>query len=787
MRILGLIASALGIGEASGLQPASPGGATEALLGSINRVTLAAVAVWQAAMVIVTLASSATGSGPLALAQAFVAVLAMASRRRLRWRTLLAVGMAAAGVWCYLVSGDIDSALTFAACWQINFASFVAGLLVLRRYTVLMVMGSAAAASATILVFLPEWGIQLPVSVFVTQTTIVLAIRLGVGVLLRSSASVDRAIRDADAAALRSVSLAHVSARIAEESRVLHDTAINTFAAIASAGAGVKNYAQVRAQCARDVEQIAQLRGKRDASRTQGTSIAEVFDQPGLPVHRRGADDADVARIDRALPADMIRAVVGCVREAVNNASKHSGAAHVDIELLVKENELLVLVSDNGVGFAPDTAKKRGLAASIERRASEHGFDADVRSSPGAGTTVAVRVPLGAGEPARPALVDDSALADAARTTRRRAGMYWGVGVTAESIVLTLTGGTNEDLALLPMILVMGLSVLVTTVPAVRRTALAPLLLIVATSTVFFFSAQATGFGIVGPTHWQALAAAGPFVLLLSVTDNRPWRLTGAAAWIAAVVAIAVTTVPSSLTAAAIVVLAGLVGLGFSLVWGLFQGFMSKLSEVAADARHHEFEARMRGEREAAAQVSYRRWTEAGLDDADGLLRGIRDGAVDPGADSTRVACDQEERYLRQLVLISPELVHLGTSFMPLLRQARDAEVRLALRLGDRDASDTAIAASMAAVVQLNIAAAGRGGSLSATLFPVADGLQLTITGAGLRVPARIAEMSRLVRIGETELLEVDFATEAPKQREMATGGAGIADHTEQEAARGKL
>ncbi|WP_291279801.1 ATP-binding protein [Galactobacter sp.] len=757
MNLLRHVPSALGIRDHEGLQPVSPGPATEALLGAITRVVLIAATVWQAAMVAVTLVSLRPGAGFLASAQMLVALVAVAARRKSSCVPWLTIAMVFAGVWGYLVSGDIDSGLTFAACWQINFASFVAGLLVLRRYAIPMVMGLAAFAATTILVLLPGWGFQLPLSVCVTQTTIVLAIRLGVAFLLRSAAATDSDVRRADAAALRSESVAHVGARLAEESRLLHDTAINTFAAVASAGAAVNDERRVRLQCARDVEQVEQLRGARRGA--SGASIMEVFEHSRLPVRRQGASDAVIDRLDRDLPPDVTRAVVGCAREAVNNAAKHSGADHVDFALDADAREFLMRISDDGRGFDPESAAKRGLATSIEQRAKEFGIGAEVISVPGAGTTVTLRVPLEAGRLSKSVFVDDGALKEAASTSRRRAGAYWGIGVTAESIVLTLAGGTNEHLALLPMIAIMLVSSLVAASAVFRKTVLAPLILVAATVAVFALSARATEFGTVSPIHWQALAPTGPAVLLLSIRDGRPWRIAGAGIWVVVTMVIVLWTASKSPVGASIVAIAGLVGLGFSLVWMRFQEFMVKLSEVAADARRHEFESQLRGEREAAAQASYQRWTNAGLEAASELLRGIRDGALDPASDSTRSACDEEERYLRQLVLISPELACLGASFMSLLHLAREADVRLTLRLGDQDTSDVASAESIAQVVRSNIFAVGRGGWLSVTLFPVSDGLRLTLTGPSLRVPEQFRVGSRLVRLGETELLEIDFAT----------------------------
>ncbi|MDR2256674.1 MAG: ATP-binding protein [Arthrobacter sp.] len=758
MHLLTRVSSALGLGSPSGLTPDAPGGATATLLGAINRVVLVALCVWQAVMVATTVASPNAGTWVLAPAQALILLMALAARRKPGYVPWVWLAMVAAGAGSFLASGDIDSALTFAGCWQINFSSFVAGLLMLRRATIPLVVLSAAATSAMILVFLPGWGLELPISVCVTQTTIILAIRVGVSFLLSRAAATDRDISMADAAALHRESLAHRASRIAEESRVLHDTAINTFAAIASAGASVSDPAKVRRQCASDVEHVGELRDARSVDLT--ASIRDVFTQPGLPIRRLGADDAQLERVDRGLGAEATRAVVRCVREAVNNASKHSGAEHVDIDIAADANELVVRIADTGRGFDPELVAKRGLATSIERRARDHGIDVEVASAPGRGTTVTLRAALGQAESAPPVFVDDGALREAARTNRLRAGLYWGVGVTLESIVLTATGGTNEHLALLPMIALMIVAVASAAWPAFRRAVFASVLLIVATVLVFVLSARATGFGTVAPVHWQALAAAGPAVLFLSVREGRRWRLAGAGALAAAIMLVGGWTARESLTGAAIVLIAGVAGFGFSLVWVLFLDVMERLSEAALDARRHEFDARLAAEREAAAQASYERWTNAGLDAASELLRGIRDGALDPGADSTRAICDEEERYLRQLVLISPELIYLGTTFMPLLQMSREAEVRLTLRLGDQDTDDAATAMAMAQVVQENIAARGRGGRLSATLFPVSGGLQLTLTGEDLRVPERFSRESRLVRLGGMDLLEIDFFAE---------------------------
>jgi signal transduction histidine kinase len=75
------------------------------------------------------------------------------------------------------------------------------------------------------------------------------------------------------------------------------------------------------------------------------------------------------------------------VHEALNNAVRHAHATHIRVRL----NQHGVEVADDGVGFEPGRAELRsrhlGLT-SMEERARELGGTIEIRSAPGAGTTV---------------------------------------------------------------------------------------------------------------------------------------------------------------------------------------------------------------------------------------------------------------------------------------------------------------------------------------------------------------------------------------------------------------
>jgi signal transduction histidine kinase len=91
------------------------------------------------------------------------------------------------------------------------------------------------------------------------------------------------------------------------------------------------------------------------------------------------------------------RAVLGAVREALTNAGRHSGATRVTAYVEVTGEEVVALVRDRGRGFTvPAGGTGRGIPDSIHARVRRHGGTAEVRSTPGDGTAVELRIPVAA-------------------------------------------------------------------------------------------------------------------------------------------------------------------------------------------------------------------------------------------------------------------------------------------------------------------------------------------------------------------------------------------------------
>ncbi|KKI16928.1 MULTISPECIES: sensor histidine kinase [unclassified Leucobacter] len=742
------------------------GWAMTSVLRSIRRVALLVAAGWQLVMLLASVATLGPAAWPLVLAQLVLAATALIALKRRIPAFLIPLGMMGIGLWSYLASGDLDSALVFAACWEIDFASCLMGLLVLHRISIALVVVPAVATTATVLLALPAWGAQLPVAIIVTQSSIILAMRAGLPWLLRLAAETDAVTARAETASLRIETIRRTSARLAEESRTLHDTAINTLGAVANGGAGVADPERVRAQCARDIDLLRALRGERAPSGP--VRLRMLFDHVALPVHRAGLDDEDLERIEGRLGPERVRAVVACAREAATNAAKHSGADRVEILLAEDAGQLRVVVRDSGRGFDGAVPEGRGIASSILARADAAGFSAAVTSRPGAGTAVELRVPIrsaaagqgpelerGIGAPAWSGNDVDASVS----ALHGRAGDLWALGVTAISVVLTLGGGTNRFLALFPMLGVMLLAWAVSRSAVLRRApAVLSAILIACTCAVFFLSAAATAFGSAGAVNWQALAPTGAFVLLLSLDAGRTARFLGAAAWILLACGTAVIAWRISPTAAQITVIAALVGLGFVVVWETFRARVGRLAEQAERARQRVLEAELRAELDAAAQADHRRWTDAGLDASVELLRAIAAGEREPSDPALRLACAAEERYLRQLVQLSPELVHLSRSLVSAIRLARERAVDFSLRIGATDTGDEEAARDIAGTVLGGLRTAPRGSALSASLFPVGAALQLTLIGPGIAPQRPLGPGERHERVGDLELLELSYA-----------------------------
>ncbi len=93
------------------------------------------------------------------------------------------------------------------------------------------------------------------------------------------------------------------------------------------------------------------------------------------------------------------------MQDAVGNVWRHAAATSIVVRFGVVDDQLQVSVSDDGVGFDPEShrGESSGLA-SMRSFAALSGGELTVHSSPGAGTTVVARLGAGPANGASPPL-----------------------------------------------------------------------------------------------------------------------------------------------------------------------------------------------------------------------------------------------------------------------------------------------------------------------------------------------------------------------------------------------
>jgi len=112
------------------------------------------------------------------------------------------------------------------------------------------------------------------------------------------------------------------------------------------------------------------------------------------------ACELEVGDIDVRLSESHKTAVFRIVQEALTNVAKHARATRARIVLQQQDREILIHVSDDGVGFVPDgprPKRSRGLVG-MRERTYVFGGELRITSAPNAGTTLEIRLPLESGE-----------------------------------------------------------------------------------------------------------------------------------------------------------------------------------------------------------------------------------------------------------------------------------------------------------------------------------------------------------------------------------------------------
>ena len=199
----------------------------------------------------------------------------------------------------------------------------------------------------------------------------------------------------------------HDAGVLAERQRLaaeIHDTLAQGFTSIlmllqAADAAGTLDQARVHlgeaGRTAREnlAEARALIAGQPPAV-LNGSSLPEAVRwlagqlarETGIPV------GCDVTGTTRRLPTATEMVVFRCAQEAMANVRRHAVAASVTLGLDYQPGKVRLSVRDDGTGFDPASGCGHGLTF-MRSRVAQTGGTCDIRSSPGAGTTVTVEIP----------------------------------------------------------------------------------------------------------------------------------------------------------------------------------------------------------------------------------------------------------------------------------------------------------------------------------------------------------------------------------------------------------
>jgi len=97
--------------------------------------------------------------------------------------------------------------------------------------------------------------------------------------------------------------------------------------------------------------------------------------------------------VDNTVPQHVGDHVLAVVREGLTNASKHSGASHYEVTLVVTDR-LVLTIEDDGAGIELPLARPGLGLVNIRDRAEKLGGTFDVHPREGGGTRLLWAVPL---------------------------------------------------------------------------------------------------------------------------------------------------------------------------------------------------------------------------------------------------------------------------------------------------------------------------------------------------------------------------------------------------------
>ena len=100
--------------------------------------------------------------------------------------------------------------------------------------------------------------------------------------------------------------------------------------------------------------------------------------------------------VDQILTEQQKLMLYRIIQEQLNNVLKHAKAENFTIEMMYEDSKLQVIMTDDGIGFDPELIKhKKGVGLfNINSRVELFHGKADIFSSPGAGCSIMIQIPI---------------------------------------------------------------------------------------------------------------------------------------------------------------------------------------------------------------------------------------------------------------------------------------------------------------------------------------------------------------------------------------------------------
>lgn len=198
-------------------------------------------------------------------------------------------------------------------------------------------------------------------------------------------------------------------ARIRAEERAdmaaqVHDSVLQTLALIQRNADDPQRVAQLARSQERELRSwLFEGKAPGSAGESDPTTLGAGATKIAREVEAAHGVPVEVVTVGDCELDDDLRALLAAGREATVNAAKWSGAPTISVFAEVEPGSVSMFVRDRGAGFDPKKVApdRRGVAESIRGRMARHGGTATIRSTPGAGTEVALQMPREA-KPTKP-------------------------------------------------------------------------------------------------------------------------------------------------------------------------------------------------------------------------------------------------------------------------------------------------------------------------------------------------------------------------------------------------